>query len=287
MSCHHNSLVGLAVAVARRNGYRVDEEEADSQRAIVATYVESWRERTLQNMFIAGQQDTISYLLFGMAVAGHPSDGATDAQVQWLLRRQSTDGHWPLGTLRPPIESNDLEVTAVSLRALQVYAPMTGKADYGRAIARARDWLAAAKATSTEERAFRVMGLTWAEARRTLVTAAAQDLLAEQHTDGGWSQDPSLPSDAYATGEALVALRESGAVRRSDPAVMRGVEFLLRAQHADGSWFVKSRAVPIQAYFESGFPYGADQWISAAASAWAVTALASQNSDASPVVPKR
>ncbi len=52
---------------------------------------------TLQNMFIAGQQDTISYLLFGMAVAGHPSDGATDAQVQWLLRRQSTDGHWPLG----------------------------------------------------------------------------------------------------------------------------------------------------------------------------------------------
>ena len=43
----------------------------------------------------------------------------------------------------------------------------------------------------------------------------------------------------------------------------------------------------IQAYFERGFPYGADQWISAAASAWAVTALASQNSDASPIVLKR
>jgi len=33
--------------------------------------------------------------------------------------------------------------------------------------------------------------------------------------------------------------------------------------------------VPIQAYFESGFPYGVNQWISAAATAWATTALAS------------
>ena len=102
-------------------------------------YVESWRERTLQNMFIAGQQDTISYLLFGMAVAGHPSDGATDAQVQWLLRRQSTDGHWPLGTLRPPIESNDIEVTAMSMRALagvlrpRPLRPATGRRSRGRA----------------------------------------------------------------------------------------------------------------------------------------------------------
>ena len=60
----------------------------------------------------------------------------------------------------------------------------------------------------------------------------------------------------------------------SDPAVRRGVEFLLRTQLQDGSWYVKSRAVPIQAYFESGFPHGADQWISAAGTAWAVRALA-------------
>ncbi len=33
--------------------------------------------------------------------------------------------------------------------------------------------------------------------------------------------------------------------------------------------------MPIQAYFESGFPHGADQWISAAGTAWAVRALAS------------
>ena len=48
------------------------------------------------------------------------------------------------------------------------------------------------------------------------------------------------------------------------------------ALHApqDGSWFVKSRAMKIQPYFESGFPYGKNQFISVAASGWAAAALA-------------
>ncbi len=287
VSCHHNSLVSFAVSFARRGGYRVDEEEANQQRTIVATYLESWRERTTQNMFIAGQQDTISYLLFGLAASGHPPDGATDAQVRWLLRRQSPDGHWPLNTVRPPIESNDIEVTAMSMRDLQLYAPTPLRPEYDQAIVRARDWLASAKAATTEERAFRVLGLSWAQARRDVVVAAARELATGQHGDGGWSQEPAMPADAYATGEALVALLESGAISRNEPVVKRGVEFLLRTQHEDGSWFVKSHAVPIQAYFESGFPYGADQWVSAAATAWATAALAWEPRQAKPAVPTR
>jgi hypothetical protein len=37
---------------------------------------------------------------------------------------------------------------------------------------------------------------------------------------------------------------------------------------------VKGRSIPFQPYFESGFPYGHDQWISAAATNWATMALA-------------
>jgi hypothetical protein len=37
---------------------------------------------------------------------------------------------------------------------------------------------------------------------------------------------------------------------------------------------VRSRAMKIQPYFESGFPYGHDQWISHAATAWATMGLA-------------
>jgi hypothetical protein len=41
-----------------------------------------------------------------------------------------------------------------------------------------------------------------------------------------------------------------------------------------GSWYVQSRAIPLQPYFESDFPHGHDQWISAAPTSWATTALA-------------
>jgi hypothetical protein len=52
------------------------------------------------------------------------------------------------------------------------------------------------------------------------------------------------------------------------------MQFLLRTQHPDGTWFVPSRSPRIQAYFEGGFPYGHDQWISSWATGWAVMALA-------------
>jgi hypothetical protein len=68
----------------------------------------------------------------------------------------------------------------------------------------------------------------------------------------------------------LWALNEAG-VARPDA---KGVKFLLGTQSADGSWHVVSRATKFQQYFESGFPYGHDQWISTMATGWAANALA-------------
>ena len=64
---------------------------------------------------------------------------------------------------------------------------------------------------------------------------------------------------------------------RSRPTIAptaRASSFCCVPQIDDGSWIVETRSVPIQAYFESGFPYGVNQWISAAATGWATTALA-------------
>jgi hypothetical protein len=52
------------------------------------------------------------------------------------------------------------------------------------------------------------------------------------------------------------------------------VQFLLNSQLADGSWYVKTRTFPVQPYFDSDFPHEKDQFISAAATNWAVMALA-------------
>ena len=274
VSCHHDSVASMAVAAARAHGYAVNESTAERHAATIGTYLESWRERALQNVSIAGGVDTINYLLVGLAADGYRPDPATDAQAILLQRRQTADGHWAVGTIRPPIESNDVQVTALSMRALQLFAPPSRRAEFASSVDRARAWLTVARATETEERAFRVLGLHWAAAPHDLVMGAARELLDIQKDDGGWAQLDTMASDAYATGEALVALRESGAVSGGDPAYRRGLDYLLRTQIEDGSWMVETRAVPIQAYFESGFPYGVNQWISAAATGWATTALA-------------
>src|SRR5262249_27220407 len=97
-------------------------------------------------------------------------------------------------------------------------------------------------------------------------------LLAAQQPDGGWSQLSSLETDAYATGLALVALQTAGHAT-SSAEYQRGVAYLLRTQFPDGSWLVRSRALPVQPMRDSGFPHGRHQWISAAGTSWATMAL--------------
>ena len=74
-------------------------------------------------------------------------------------------------------------------------------------------------------------------------------------------------------GQALVALKESGAAMVSDASYKRGAQFLINTQMEDGSWYVRSRTIPFQPFFDAGFPYGLDEFISVAATNWATMAL--------------
>ena len=99
-------------------------------------------------------------------------------------------------------------------------------------------------------------------------------LKAAQAEDGSWSVVPGIPGEAYATGEALYALHVSGNVPTQEPTYQKGVRWLLRNQLTDGSWFMPTRAVPVQPHtFESGFPHGWHQFASTGASSWATLAL--------------
>jgi len=119
----------------------------------------------------------------------------------------------------------------------------------------------------------RILGLAWGGGSAAVIRSEAKSLAERQRADGGWSQLPTMSSDAYATGEALFALGYAGRVTASDPVLRKGVDYLLNTQANDGSWHVQSRAIWIQSYFESGFPYGQDQFISTAGTAWATLAL--------------
>jgi ankyrin repeat protein len=274
VSCHNNSIAEMALAAARERGLRIDEGVERGQLQMIAAYAERHQELFLGGRSVPGDYSPIAYLLAGFAAEHRQADVTTDLMARLLKGSQKPDGHWRETNSRPPIESSPVAMTALAVRALRAYAPPTRRAAYESSVQRAADWLSSVAPLGTEDRAYQLLGLQWAGRRRDATRQLARMLAGEQRADGGWGQLASLSSDAYATGEALVALTEAGAVRTNDPVYLRGMRYLLSTQYADGSWHVRTRTLPLQPYFDAGFPWGRDQFISAAATSWAVMALA-------------
>jgi hypothetical protein len=273
ISCHHNVLPGLAVVTAREHGFAVNQPVANAMLEVNADYVRLRANRIFQGLTPPGGEDTMSYVLFPLAMAHYQGNAGTEAGARYLKIRQADDGHWRIRAHRPPLESSSISLTAVTIRVLQAFAPPSQRAQYEKSIARAALWLAQSAPKNTEESTFKLLGLVWANGAPSSIAQAAAAVAREQRPDGGWSQLPTLESDAYATGQALVALQAEG-MKVTDTVYQHGVAFLLKSQLADGSWFVKSRSEAFQPYFESSFPHGPNQWISAAGTSWAITALA-------------
>jgi ankyrin repeat protein len=274
VSCHNNSLTAMMLVSARAGRVKVNELIAKDQLRRIATFLQENGERALENEGLPGAIDTVSYILLGMAAAGYPSDPITDIWARYVKNNQSPDGRWKCATLRPPLESSDFEVTAASIRSVGSYGPSSQREEYDKAVQRAVNWLEKAKPSSTEDHAFKILGLIWGRGSQEAIRTTAKDLLALQRPDGGWSQVKTLATDAYATGQALVALQESRAVAAGSSVYRRGVQYLVNSQLEDGSWHVQTRAPAFQPYFDSDFPHGPDQFISAAATNWATMALA-------------
>ena len=274
VSCHNNSLTAMAMAAARKSKLPVNEQIAQAQLRQIAAFLDSNRERALQGLGVPGATDTAGYTLLGMVAENYPADATTDVWARYLKNSQENDGHWRIRALRPPIESSDIQATATALRAIQIYGPKSKRDEYDKSVQLAARWIELAQPLTTEDRAFRILGLQWAGGRRETIKKAAADLLASQRPDGGWGQLSTLASDAYATGQALVALNASGTLEPSSSVYQNGIGFLMKSQLTDGSWYVRTRTLPDQRYFDSEFPHEGDQFISAAATNWAVMALA-------------
>lgn len=273
VSCHNNSLTAMTVSEARSRGFRVNEQIAAGQLKKISAFLQDNAERALENEAIPGAIDTVSYILLGMAAEKYPADAVTDAWVRFAKNSQSPDGRFKCRSVRPPLETSDLQVTAAAIRSLLAYAPKSQQANYRKAADRAVRWLENAEPAGTEDHVFKVLGLIWGGGSHEAVRKSASQLLTLQRSDGGWGQIAALPSDAYATGQALVALRQSGIVALDNAHYQRGLKYLLQSQLEDGSWLVRTRSPSFQPYFDSDFPHGYDQFISAAATNWAVMAL--------------
>ena len=287
VSCHHQNLPAVAIGWARDRGVATDQA---SVARMVRRQVEPAggtagminRCYQLDNP-VPVPPRLFGYGLWGLAALGYPSTRTSEAAVWYLAATQRPDGRWTSGTLRPPMGDGDFVATLLAMQALQLY-PIPARADeFRERVRRAAAWLKETPARYHQERVYQLLGLGWSGQEAAELESLTQALLQQQRDDGGWSQLPNLKSDAWATGQALVALHVAGGVATSDPAYQRGIVFLLNSQFDDGSWFVKSRSWPFQPPFDSEFPHGRDQWVSAPATAWAVMAmtLAMQPADVS------
>lgn len=270
-SCHHQALPLWAHAAA--GPPHAEAGFLRSQAEFTASWFAVRRASVRRGHGVPGGPYTAGYAILGLTAAGMADDPAADDLVAYLLATQEQDGRWSIRTHRPPLEDSDFTSTALAVRGLRLAAPLSAAADVDERIARASRWLAAQTAHSGEDRAYRLLGLAWCEADTAHLADAAAAILSNQRDDGGWAQIDDLPSDAYATGQALAALWLSGCVSPAHPAYQRGLAWLQRRRLADGSWHVVSRSRPFQEYFESGFPHGSDQFISVAATSWAVLAM--------------
>lgn len=296
-SCHHQALPSMAIALAAGRGFDVDRSQVTWQSEFTASFFLEREEQLQKGSGVPGGAYTAAYAAMQLAADQADQPRASELLVKYLHQNRQQDGHWKIRTRRPPLEESDFTATALSLAALRLHDQGSEPGLLGQKLQQTIDWLAAHPASTTEDHVYRLLGLYWGsvDARRGVTTSwsrllqarpvpmapgvrksfqeTVSWLIAQQREDGGWSQLEGGSSDAYASGQVVTALLGSGAARSTEGAIRRGIEYLLKTQQEDGSWYVASRSKAFQEYFESGFPHGTDQFISVAASSWATMAL--------------
>jgi ankyrin repeat protein len=268
-SCHSQDLPSAANGIARHRGIPVPREIPQLPAAMTLS-----PERIIDLNVV--NANAMAWELFDLGMNHAPGTAFTDAAVRFIKAMQTPDGNWSTNEgRRPPMNAGGVQSAALAIFALKAYGPAAETATTDVAITKAVSWLEKTRPKTTQDRAFQLLGLAWGNGSADVIKDAARDLARLQRSDGGWNQLPAMESDAYATGQALYALSAAAKMPVSSRVYQNGLDYLLRTQAADGSWHVRTRAIWLQPYFESGFPYGRDQFISTAGTAWAVMALAS------------
>jgi ankyrin repeat protein len=270
-SCHNQALPAVAVRMARDRGLTVDyakaNEELQATLRAASRRVGLIQETGFPSPLIG------AWFLMGLDAAGHEPNLLTDEFVIALARMQSGDGQWISGTARPPSGYGDVTSTALAIRALQRYAPPTKRQEFSERIQRAAKWLGRCTPDATEEQNMQLLGMHWAGHGGEQLARLTKTLLQSQRPDGGWAQLATLECDSYATGQALYALHVTGALSAGDARFQNGIRFLLETQRDDSSWFVPTRAFPLQRPMDAVFLHGEHQWSSILGTTWATMAL--------------
>ena len=186
-----------------------------------------------------------------------------------MLDKQQGDGHWRARGQFPSQKRTSEESDAVATMWTMLSLSPGGKSDTEASASRekAGTWLESAEVGVSNEWLLTrlLVEHRFGDAERR--TELLQELLAQQHDDGGWGWLSDEASNAFSSGQTLYALRVVG-LAADHPAVEMSIAYLLGTQRADGTWVVDSELTSDEP--SPGKDYVYTYW----GTAWAVIGLA-------------
>jgi hypothetical protein len=272
VSCHHAALVVWSMREARQRGHAVNEPVLAELTKWVA---ESGDGKTgVPRPKGVPRALNAKAVWFALALAADPKPDAAARKGLKLLwgtvkSDQTEKGSWASWPeTRPPIFGNsDDSMTALATLAM-LSAAAAGDAEAKAVRDKGVKWLAETK-TDDDPQSVAMRLVLWTRLGRPAKEwqPLVRRIQERQNADGGWSQAKGMPSDGWATGQALYALAHAG-IKPDEPVLKRGRAFLIKTQRPDGSWPMTSRPIkPGGKGSQSLVP------ITGAGSAWAVLGL--------------
>ena len=283
-ACHHVPMPLWALSEAGGQGYAIDKKFlADTAEATLGSPKKMIASKLVNDP--AAPPDprpsgkSVNMGTAFMAVAARSLPALEKGQKQSLkliaddlVKKQRDDGSWEFfaNLRRPPINECQTTDAVWIILALQGEMGPDASAAQRTALKKATVWLAGAKLSNNlQDKVFNLLLALRAAKPPSEMQTVIDELLTRQRPDGGWSQTPTMTSDAFATGQTLYVLALAGYTAER-PEIQRAINFLVATQKPDGSWPMTSRSTP------DGKPGSAKLLtpITCAASSWATLGLA-------------
>ena len=168
---------------------------------------------------------------------GNPDKKTLISIARWLVKKQDARGSWTIDKVNPPVEQGDIMVTANSLITIKQAVLYEHSQEFLDSLTKGLVWLESSEAVTTQDLAFRILGLALGGPNITnpVIKKDMTLLVKEQNADGGWGDKKGQKSNPFSTGQVLYALNKGGFDMNS-LSFMKGVSYLMDNQEIYGSW---------------------------------------------------
>jgi len=229
--CHLQSQTLMGMALAKKNGYKVQERAALALGEFMAHQFEGENQEEKQNLF---NVMALRYYVSGFA----PSrKDVFVSSVQGIVAEPPENFVFDSGD-HPPIQAGTITGTAMAVGVLAESlrsGPAQGRDILKPAHDRAYAFVKAASPKTVQDHVMKIIASVEAGEKGGALSSQIAALLALQEQDGGFGEVPSGGSNAYGTGQALYALKLAGYSTEA-PAFKAGVKWLVTRQLWSGTW---------------------------------------------------